>query len=122
MNGAKDATDQSAVSGQTENPTSSNAIPLMAGANGNGTSSPTTSNLASPTLLNKKRKKDGLKPIITTEGPAPGRVFFTFLFSMPSVYTPVLPTAYAHHLAAHNIIVGLHGFGVQIYRKQASKK
>ncbi|KAI1372476.1 hypothetical protein F4677DRAFT_449378 [Hypoxylon crocopeplum] len=68
MNGAKDAIDPSAAG---QGPTSPTTVPLMAGANGNGTNS-TTTNLASPTLLNKKRKKDGLKPIITTEGPMPG--------------------------------------------------
>ncbi|KAL7621698.1 hypothetical protein AAE478_009025 [Parahypoxylon ruwenzoriense] len=70
MNGAKDTTDPSSAgaastAGQTS--PSSTILPLMAGANGNGTNS--TTNPASPTLLNKKRKKDGLKPIITTEGP-----------------------------------------------------
>ncbi|KAI1778819.1 hypothetical protein F4818DRAFT_230113 [Hypoxylon cercidicola] len=67
MNGAKDTSDPSA--GGPMSP--STAIPMMAGANGNGTNS-TAGNLASPTLLNKKRKKDGLKPIITTDGPIPG--------------------------------------------------
>lgn len=43
---------------------------MMAGANGNGTNSTPTSSSALSTL-NKKRKKEGLKPIITTEGPGP---------------------------------------------------
>ncbi|KAI1765797.1 kinase-like domain-containing protein [Hypoxylon sp. FL1150] len=68
MNGAKD-TDPSR--GATGPMPPSTTIPMMAGANGNGTNS-TAGGLASPTLLNKKRKKDGLKPIITTEGPIPG--------------------------------------------------
>ncbi|RYP39198.1 hypothetical protein DL767_002306 [Monosporascus sp. MG133] len=49
---------------------SSTVPPMMAGANGNGTNSTTTSSSALSTL-NKKRKKEGLKPIITTEGPGP---------------------------------------------------
>ncbi|KAI1087637.1 hypothetical protein F5B19DRAFT_60728 [Rostrohypoxylon terebratum] len=71
MNGAKDATDPSVASSTEDTTSSPTTIPLMTGANGNGTNS-TTGNLGSPTLLNKKRKKDGLKPIITTEGPVPG--------------------------------------------------
>ncbi|KAI0400895.1 kinase-like domain-containing protein [Xylaria palmicola] len=78
MNGARDATkpDTSATTttpatatvskpaatadAAASNATSlSSAVPLMAGANGTSTA------------VNKKRKKDGLKPIITTEGPSP---------------------------------------------------
>ncbi|KAI0858002.1 hypothetical protein F4860DRAFT_325271 [Xylaria cubensis] len=47
----------------------STTVPLMAGANGNDTNS--ASAAAASAAINKKRKKDGLKPIITTEGPAP---------------------------------------------------
>ncbi|KAI1343547.1 kinase-like domain-containing protein [Xylariaceae sp. FL0016] len=69
MNGAKDATGGAAAEASAAQPTTSNTSPpMMAGANGNGTNSSTnTSNLA----INKKRKKEGLKPIITTEGPGP---------------------------------------------------
>ncbi|RYP10838.1 hypothetical protein DL764_000390 [Monosporascus ibericus] len=49
---------------------SSTVPPMMAGANGNGTNSTPTSSSALATL-NKKRKKEGLKPIITTEAPGP---------------------------------------------------
>ncbi|RYP71036.1 hypothetical protein DL770_008175 [Monosporascus sp. CRB-9-2] len=49
---------------------SSTIPPMMAGANGNGMNSTPTSSSALSTL-NKKRKKEGLKPIITTEGPGP---------------------------------------------------
>ncbi|KAI1259057.1 hypothetical protein F5Y18DRAFT_433716 [Xylariaceae sp. FL1019] len=45
----------------------SSAVPMMAGANGSGANATAAANAA----LNKKRKKDGLKPIITTEGPTP---------------------------------------------------
>lgn len=74
MNGGKDnTTDPSAVNpSAVSGPTSAGTIPLMAGANGNGTNSTVGANPTSPTLLNKKRKKEGLKPIITTEGTAPG--------------------------------------------------
>ncbi|KAK5626658.1 hypothetical protein RRF57_002373 [Xylaria bambusicola] len=41
------------------------SVPLMAGANGTGTSP------VSATSNSKKRKKEGLKPIITTEAPVP---------------------------------------------------
>ncbi|RYP05142.1 hypothetical protein DL765_009932 [Monosporascus sp. GIB2] len=51
---------------------SSTVPPMMAGANGNGANStPTSSPAAALSTLNKKRKKEGLKPIITTEGPGP---------------------------------------------------
>ncbi|RYO91725.1 hypothetical protein DL766_004377 [Monosporascus sp. MC13-8B] len=52
---------------------SSTVPPMMAGANGNGANSTPTSSPAAAALstLNKKRKKEGLKPIITTEGPGP---------------------------------------------------
>ncbi|RYP71314.1 hypothetical protein DL771_004891 [Monosporascus sp. 5C6A] len=51
---------------------SSTVPPMMAGANGNGANStPASSAAAALSTLNKKRKKEGLKPIITTEGPGP---------------------------------------------------
>ncbi|ETS74838.1 hypothetical protein PFICI_13322 [Pestalotiopsis fici W106-1] len=54
--GAKAGPDvQASVEGQSSNSTEP---PLMAGANGSSS-------------LGKKRKKEGLKPIITTEGPSP---------------------------------------------------
>ncbi|KAF7532475.1 hypothetical protein G7054_g7917 [Neopestalotiopsis clavispora] len=54
--GAKPGPDvQASVEGKSS---TSTEPPLMAGANGSSS-------------LGKKRKKDGLKPIITTEGPSP---------------------------------------------------
>jgi uncharacterized protein YkwD len=53
--------------------TPSNTFPLMAGANGNGTNTATAtaSAQAATAAINKKRKKEGLKPIITMDSPAP---------------------------------------------------
>ncbi|KAI0130482.1 hypothetical protein BJ170DRAFT_593990 [Xylariales sp. AK1849] len=49
---------QAQAQAQASAPPTTADPPLMAGANGSSS-------------LNKKRKKDGLKPIITTEGPTP---------------------------------------------------
>lgn len=83
MNGKTDATgsDPAPASGTAPKPTtpahadakpstapSTTASP-MASANGNGTNSAPTAAVGG--AVNKKRKKDGLKPIITIEGPAP---------------------------------------------------
>ncbi|KAI0010779.1 hypothetical protein F4779DRAFT_616216 [Xylariaceae sp. FL0662B] len=76
MNGAKDATDPSSAAPAVTQPTSLSTLPLMAGANGNGSNSSTAAN---PNLVNKRRKKDGLKPIITTEGPIPGQPHYPIL-------------------------------------------
>ncbi|KAI0908060.1 hypothetical protein F4823DRAFT_518892 [Ustulina deusta] len=62
--------DIDAINAAALSPTAhSTSVPLMAGANGSG-SSPASATTTSAST-NKKRKKDGLKPIITTEGPAP---------------------------------------------------
>lgn len=64
MNGTQaQETTAAAKAGQTQGTHASDEAkapepPLMAGANGSSS-------------LSKKRKKDGLKPIITTEGPSP---------------------------------------------------
>lgn len=85
MNGKKDAT------GPDSAPASSSTVPksttpahidtkpstapsATASANGNGNGNGTNSAApaaAASGAMNKKRKKDGLKPIITIEGPAP---------------------------------------------------
>lgn len=63
------------------------ASPIASGANGSGgnnngvgNSSPTTA-AQTVAAINKKRKKEGLKPIITTDNPAPGYVY-AFLGSL----------------------------------------
>ncbi len=70
MNGVQQQTPQDA------------AVPKVqttAAANGNATATPTTPAAAA---VNKKRKKDGLKPIITTENPQPGCVFLPYPSSL----------------------------------------
>ncbi|CAJ2503416.1 Uu.00g108100.m01.CDS01 [Anthostomella pinea] len=91
MTGAKDATKPvattsasatSAAPATSSQTAPSSTVPLMAGANGNNGAS--NASPASNSAINKKRKKEGLKPIITTEGPAPGPPHLTTNMNQPS--------------------------------------
>lgn len=97
--------------------------------NGNGNNSPTTA-AQTVAAINKKRKKEGLKPIITTDNPATGYVyafldslefsavcvagllhdiimFSPFLASFPEQVNPVLPGSESGSglcVAAHSVL------------------